>query len=281
MREVDYEKKRGFFINEDDCVTDKDETIVELLRKYKEVRTKARRELRSLLAGNLRVSNKAKKTYYAQDAIENKKRIRKGISKDTTLIYKLARKRYLKIYIKLITQNILALELFLQTTKPPTPDNVWRALPDAYKHLPHKAFFPKEYRGKMWGKEEYDKSTYRSQELRHTTARGEKVRSKSEALIANLLHRHKLPYRYEQKLHIKNREFVPDFTILVEEDIYYWEHCGLVSEEGYMKSHNWKLLRYAEQGIVPWKNLIVTYDDENGNFNGKIAEGEIINKLLR
>ncbi|MCQ4635662.1 hypothetical protein NE619_02885 [Anaerovorax odorimutans] len=47
-----------------------------------------------------------------------------------------------------------------------------------------------------------------------------------------------------------------------------------------MKRHKWKLAMYEKAGIVPWKNLIVTYDDENGNLDARIIEAEIINKLL-
>ena len=37
---------------------------------------------------------------------------------------------------------------------------------------------------------------------------------------------------------------------------------------------------YAKVGIMPWKNWIIAYAEEERNFNTKIAEGEIINKLL-
>ena len=35
---------------------------------------------------------------------------------------------------------------------------------------------------------------------------------------------------------------------------------------------------YESVGVVPWKNLIVTYDDEDGNINVGIIESEIKNK---
>ena len=37
---------------------------------------------------------------------------------------------------------------------------------------------------------------------------------------------------------------------------------------------------YERAGIVPWKNLIVTYDDEYGGIDTRIIEAEIRNKLL-
>lgn len=60
----------------------------------------------------------------------------------------------------------------------------------------------------------------------------------------------------------------------------YWEHCGRTDDVPYMKRHKWKLAIYEKAGIVPWRNLIVTYDDENGGMNSRILEAEIAYKLL-
>jgi len=38
---------------------------------------------------------------------------------------------------------------------------------------------------------------------------------------------------------------------------------------------------YERMGIVPWKNLIVTYDTEDGGLSSAVIEAEIRNKLLR
>lgn len=48
----------------------------------------------------------------------------------------------------------------------------------------------------------------------------------------------------------------------------------------YMKHHKWKMEMYESVDIVPWKNLIVTYDNENGTIDLGIIESEIRNKLL-
>ena len=90
----------------------------------------------------------------------------------------------------------------------------------------------------------------------------------------------KLPHRYEQMIYIENYAFSPDFTILTPKGIYYWEHAGKVNDPRYLRHHKWKMEMYEKAGIVPWKNLIVTYDDENGGIDTRIIEAEIRNKLL-
>ena len=62
--------------------------------------------------------------------------------------------------------------------------------------------------------------------------------------------------------------------------IIYWEHAGMMHIEEYRLRHKQKMEVYESAGIVPWKNLIVTYDDEAGNLDIRIVESEIKNKLL-
>ena len=122
---------------------------------------------------------------------------------------------------------------------------------------------------------------YLIKEKKHTTSRGLKVRSKSEVLIAEMLYIFNIQFRYEQVIRINGIVLVPDFTIrLPNGKIFYWEHCGLMSSREYREHQKWKMEMYEKAGIVPWKNLIVTYDDEDGNINVGIIESEIKNKLI-
>jgi len=106
------------------------------------------------------------------------------------------------------------------------------------------------------------------------------VRSKSEVLIADKAVLYGLPFRYEEVIYIENYRFAPDFVFLVEGELKYWEHCGRVDDPKYMRCHKWKLDMYEKSGIVPWKNLILTYDDENGGIDSRIIDAEFQNKLL-
>ena len=71
--------------------------------------------------------------------------------------------------------------------------------------------------------------------LIHRTARREAVRSKSEVIIANLLHAKGIDYRYEEPLEINGVTKYPDFTIEDDDtgETFYWEHLGMLSDEGY------------------------------------------------
>ena len=69
----------------------------------------------------------------------------------------------------------------------------------------------------------------------HITERGEKVRSKSEVIIANHLYQKekdlKIEYSYETKYEGKNGDCkLPDFTITKGDKIYLLEHLGMLSD---------------------------------------------------
>ena len=113
--------------------------------------------------------------------------------------------------------------------------------------------------------------------LIHRTSRGEAVRSKSEVIIANLLHAHGLAYHYEIPLELGGAIKYPDFTI--EDDntgqTYYWEHCGMLHDPAYRRRWEAKLDWYADHGILPSTEngggsngtLIITKDDATGGID--------------
>ena len=131
-----------------------------------------------------------------------------------------------------------------------------------------------------WASEEYEQLNYKPEEKRHITSRGERMRSKSEMLIAELLYSFGIEFRYEQIVRIGSKTFAPDFTIrLADGRIIYWEHMGKTSDKDYVRSQFRKIEYYAESGIVPWDNLIVTFDDTDGNLDIRSIKSIIVNRL--
>jgi ATP-dependent exoDNAse (exonuclease V) alpha subunit len=130
----------------------------------------------------------------------------------------------------------------------------------------------------------FEKS-YLDANLIHQTERGELVRSKSEVIIADHLHRRRINYRYEEELKLGEDVRIPDFTF--EDDdtgiTYYWEHCGMLFDAEYARRWEEKKALYRKHGIEEGGGakgtLIVTRDDSVGGISSK-AIGELIEKLL-
>ena len=61
------------------------------------------------------------------------------------------------------------------------------------------------------------------------------VRSKSEAIITNMLVDRDIPFKYEEPLYAPDGTmFLPDFTVKFKGEEYYWEHVGRLNDKNYM-----------------------------------------------
>jgi hypothetical protein len=68
----------------------------------------------------------------------------------------------------------------------------------------------------------------------HEALTGDMVRSKSEVIIANMLHERNMTFFYEKPLIAKDGTmFLPDFTVSVRGEEYYWEHLGMLDKPEY------------------------------------------------
>lgn len=117
------------------------------------------------------------------------------------------------------------------------------------------------------------KEVFLEENLIHITARGDAVRSKSEVIIANMLHAKGIDYHYEAPLEINGITKYPDFTL--EDDstgvTFFWEHCGMLHDPAYRARWEEKRAWYASHGITEAgsgsRRLIVTRDQPNGGFD--------------
>lgn len=110
------------------------------------------------------------------------------------------------------------------------------------------------------------------------TVLGERVRSKSELMIADALTRHGIPYIYEKPLELAGYGTVyPDLTLL---DFWnrreiYWEHLGILGNQEYARHSMSKLIDYERNGILPGDRLILTAESADKPLDTRVVELEI------
>lgn len=113
---------------------------------------------------------------------------------------------------------------------------------------------------------------FRPEGLIHRTERGEKVRSKSEAIIANMLHSLGIDYRYEYPIEGCKQPGIrrPDFVVFdAEHTPILWEHLGMLDKEGYRKRWDAKLAWYEANGFTQGVDLFITRDDPDGGLDSQ------------
>lgn len=206
----------------------------------------------------------------------HKKEHRFGVKKKPDVLKGLVRKEYVNGALKVIDEDILALEEAIIRYKPIDEKNIMQAFLEEYPELKAGMYGSDEYI-EEWKKNLTRIDNYHPENLKHTAADGTPSRSKNELYIASRLDHHGIVYRWDCPTGIPGVLSVPDFTIVRARDgkVIYWEHCGMMDDPIYKARNKKKLKEYEEAGIVPWDNLIVTYDTIEGGLRGDLVEAMI------
>ena len=108
-------------------------------------------------------------------------------------------------------------------------------------------------------------SLFLQEGLIHLTSKGVAVRSMSELAVAEALTSASQDYEYEKPLTLGGSTRYPDFTI--EDEIsgktIFWEHLGMLENEGYRMSWEKKLSWYRANGVLS--------EEEGGGPNGMLV----------
>ena len=134
----------------------------------------------------------------------------------------------------------------------------------------------------LWKSKEYKGKDFQEGTPIILTEKGERVRSKSEKIMADYFFRHGIQYKYECPLYLKGMGTIyPDFTFLSSktgEEIY-WEHNGRSDDPGYARKMVRKINAYENNGIYVGERLILTYETEQTVLNTRKIE-QFVNRYL-
>ncbi len=209
-----------------------------------------------------------------------KKERRIGIKNSPEILSSLVRKKYVTEALKAVDADIALLAKTTKNYKPLDENSVMKPFIDRYPELTECIYYGAEDLDE-WASSYTPQNDFYTEGLTSTASDGTSRRSMGEILIGAKLRQYNIPYRYEAPAHPDLR-WVPDFTIRRPRDgkYFYWEHFGKVSDREYMQHNLTKLEDYADVGIVPWDNLIITYSREDGGINEKLIDAMIHAWLL-
>ena len=213
-----------------------------------------------------------------------------------TLARQLAQKDYDARLIKLLQKEISTLQNYMkQTSNGRAIPELYDSLCPARRSLITPVTLTNEQYAARWLDVSWTGRPFASDAPYICTARGERVRSKSEVIIADTLFRHNIPYRYEFPITLKRsnsddirRDFgssitlYPDFLCLNTRTRteFYWEHFGLMDSTEYSNNAAGKLRLYTENGILAGRNLIITMETQTEPPSIKALEKLIEEFLL-
>lgn len=217
-------------------------------------------------ADNQNQINDSSKEYIKQNNSRWKQTyIRKS---EIKLAMDLAQKSYYQAAKPLLEKEKQQLENFLKNYNHEETELLFYNLNNVRKKLVKPIEMCKADIIQQWNNEDYEENDYYGENKIFETEQGDKVRSKSEVIIANMLYEYRkdILYKYERPIFIDKEGVVgkmfPDFTILniYTGTITYYEHFGCLDDPVYAEACVKKINNYIRNGIMPGKNLVMTYE---------------------
>lgn len=233
--------------------------------------------------GFLMVRKRARSfTYYwvfeeKQGKIAKQKQI--NITNKPELIFKLTEKKIKSRTLKTIGKNLPSLEQARTAYTSVNPDKIVKECAPKYQHA---LSLRKQHQLEERLTTPYKKCPYDPESHVHETDYGELVRSKSEQLLANTLFSYGIPFHYEEAFTCAGSIILyPDFRILLPNGEWkIWEHWGLLSKKSYCDDCARKLNLFQQNGLTIGSNLILTMDDNRGDFSSRIINQTIVDQIL-
>lgn len=237
--------------------------------------TNAQIRLDNVPEGTLRLSETNSYVQFYHCTKENKlgKYIVKG---NEELIQKLAQKSYDEKVLKVAEKRLNQITRLLKDYEDDEIEQIFMKEHKERQHFIKPVEKTWEEYLREWKEKEYQGKDFQEGMPIIVTERGERVRSKTEKILADYFYRNGIEYKYECPIYLKGMGVVyPDFTLLSKKNgkEIYWEHNGMVDEPAYARKMVRKIDAYENNGIFQGERLILTYETEQSILNtGKIEK---------
>ena len=232
--------------------------------------------------GRLRIMEKQDGTQYYYIDIEsinkaecskNGRYLRKS---ERGLAKQLAQRDYDMQIIKAAEARKKAIERFVEVYEQTDLGKIYQKTNQYRKELITPGEISDEEYVKCWLAEEYPRMGFEENAPEFITERGERVRSKSEKIIADKLYILGIPYRYEYPLKLEgNITRRPDFMILKmpERKEVYLEHLGMLDKQEYLEDAIYKWNLYEKNGLYIGDKLFFTHETSKYPLNTRVLDG--------
>ena len=198
--------------------------------------------------------------------------------KNIQLARNLAQRDYDEKLLQEIGRRQKALSRFIKEYPGETLEQVYYGINDYRKELVHPIIETDEQYEKVWLSTPYIRKEIGDDVPVILTENGERVRSKSEKMIADKLKHMGIPYRYEAPLRLSRSTILhPDFTLLnvKERKEVYYEHFGMMDKPEYVESALNRIELYEKNRIFPGDRLLFSWETMSMPLNMRLVEEKI------
>ena len=212
--------------------------LIKRVKEIEQLQEKVKKSLEKAPEGSLVISKSGGKEQYYHKTQREQKKGTYILKENMKLICALAQKDYDKKFLEFTEKNKKLIEKLLELLSRLEIKDVYYKQSQARQNLTKPHIMSDEQYVEQWLNVKYTGKEFAQNTPMLITERGERVRSKTEKIIADKLFAMGIPYRYEYPVKIKGYGYVyPDFALL---------NAG--------------------------KNLIVTYETSQYPLNMKVVE---------
>jgi len=188
------------------------------------------------------------------------------------LIRKLAQHEYDQLFIQFNAEMLDALmKIRDKYSVAPCDKAAARLAPGKLSLVTPPSALQKEY-VEEWLSQDYPRKGFDDTLPDYYSVRNDRVRSKSEALLADFFIQNGIPFLYEKPVMLKNFGLVtPDFTLLNvrTRKEFVFEHFGMIDMPNYRDNFFQKLRAYEDNGYIYGVNFLYTLEDSTHPLNMK------------
>lgn len=183
----------------------------------------------------------------------------------------IAQVQYSKKIVPELEKKIRAIDVALKIYEGKRIEKIYTEMCEGRRMLVMPVQVPEDDFVKNWINEEYEVyDRWDDVQTEYITIKGERVRSKSEKMIADELFANNIPYKYEYPLELKvgntTKVFRPDFKVLNRRtrQEYIVEHLGMMDKYGYNNSVLNKIDVFEHNGYLIGVNMLLLHETTDG-----------------
>lgn len=237
------------------------------ISRLNEIKNKLELKDENLLEGRLKVSSANGKRIYVHVGGDFHDGKEKYISKENIdLARRLAQKSYEKKVNRKVDRVLIELKRLDRVYCDDFVESIYNELLLARREI----VIPVEATGDQlmneWKSSPYVGKGFIPGATEIYTKKGERVRSKSEKILADKFYDLGIEYKYECPLSLENNIVLyPDFTFFnpSQRKEIYWEHFGLMDNVTYLNNTIKKIKLYEMNGYFQGRELITSFESSN------------------